>query len=676
MLDALYYSMLELRVQRERPVIVVLTDGVDTSSVLERLDVLELVERTPELSVFSIGLGLPYTQMFAARSPTWWVSPPGKSRGVNSTKRFLQRLATRTNGRFFDVDASSKLERVFLRVREMLENEGTLSVVDPEPDAADPGRLKVSSRNSDCSVLVFQAWGTTENDQTRLPIIETSGGLPRRFVLPARRRLPVESTRSTTILADPTCSDVFRDASVGSRPGGPPDGFVEVDKYGMRGCGEDVTLQYGVLYEPKQERKVHFNRWVGLKTRPFEMPVPMVTGLPTDPVTLMDSLAEMALAAAGDPIETDPRFVPADAHARPYHDLPCFADGASFLEVRSWLARVLYARPDYRYWVLDRLRRDSEVAMSDLEEVYRRRFPDTPEEVLKEVVRETDEGREILDLARAPAEIDLQRYLGAWLADVSVHDLFVGWEVELVNRALASAGPSDFEAILESWEALRDVLFAPSYNRVLALLIPGYDPDRDRIGYWRVVLPRPSWIWARLHGLPGKGNLAEVPLDLERAGLPHPIHRIRTDRGGRRPNPRAGLPGTSDHGDLRRRRRDRARRTRRGPCPQQEETQTPNRTPPVDPDRGSVSRHRVLAHSSRFRIASRRVSARDPKPSLFACPGRFEYSRTSLCSSALAERSCSTAIPILLRSGSKLRISTATSVPGETVAFHPSLLPV
>ena len=514
MLDALYHSMLELRVQRERPVIVVLTDGVDTSSVLERLDVLELVERTPELSVFSIGLGLPYTQRFAAGGPTWWMSPPGKSRGVNSTKRFLQRLATRTNGRFFDVDASSKLERVFLRVREMLENEGTLSVVDPEPDAADPGRLKVSSRNSDCSVLVFQAWGTTENDQTRLPIIETSGGLPRRFVLPARRRLPVESTRSTTILADPTCSDVFRDASVGSRPGGPPDGFVEVDKYGMRGCGEDVTLQYGVLYEPKQERKVHFNRWVGLKTRPFEMPVPMVTGLPTDPVTLMDSLAEMALAAAGDPIETDPRFVPADAHARPYHDLPCFADGASFLEVRSWLARVLYARPDYRYWVLDRLRRDSEVAMSDLEEVYRRRFPDTPEEVLKEVVRETDEGREILDLARAPAEIDLQRYLGAWLADVSVHDLFVGWEVELVNRALASAGPSDFEAILESWEALRDVLFAPSYNRVLALLIPGYDPDRDRIGYWRVVLPRPSWIWARVHGLPGKGDLAEVPLDL------------------------------------------------------------------------------------------------------------------------------------------------------------------
>jgi len=514
MLDALYYSMLELRAQRERPVIVVLTDGVDTSSVFERQDVLDLVERTPEVSVFSIGLGLPYAQRIAARGSAWWMSPPGGSRGVNSTKRFLQRLATRTNGRFFEVDAGSKLERVFLRVREMLENEGTLSVVDPEPDAADPGRLKVSSRNSDCNVLVFQAWGTTENDPTRLPIIETSGELPRRFVLPGRRLLPVDSTHSTTILADPTCRTVFRDTPVGSHPGGSPDGFVEVDKYGMHGCGEDVTLQYGVLYKPKQEWKVHFNHWVGLKTRPFEMPVPMVTGLPTDPVTLMDSLAEMALAAADDPIETDPRLVPADAHARPYHDLPCFADGASFLEVRSRLARALYARPDYRYWVLDRLRRDSEVAMADLEEVYRRRFPDTPEEVLKEVVRETDEGREILDLARAPAEIDLQRYLGAWLGDVSAHDLFVGWEVELVNRALAFTEPSDFEAALEPWESLRNVLFVPSYNRVLALLTPGYDPERDRIGYWRVVLPRPSWLGARVHGLPGEGDLAEVPLDL------------------------------------------------------------------------------------------------------------------------------------------------------------------
>jgi len=101
MLDALYYSMMELRAQRERPVIVVLTDGVDTSSLVERQEVLELVERTPELSVFSIGLGLPYARKLSARGTAWWKSPPSGSHGFNSTKRFLQRLSTRTNGSFF-----------------------------------------------------------------------------------------------------------------------------------------------------------------------------------------------------------------------------------------------------------------------------------------------------------------------------------------------------------------------------------------------------------------------------------------------------------------------------------------------------------------------------------------------------------------------------------------------
>ena len=450
----------------------------------------------------------------------WWMTPPGGPQLVNSTKRFLQRLATRTNGRFFDIDASSKLTRVFLRVREMIENEATLSVLDPVPDA-EAGRLKIVSRNPDCSVLVFEDWGPVENDPPRAPIIETSDELPRRFVLPSRILLPVDVDRDdfTTVLADPACREVFQTASAPSRPGESRDGFVEIGKYGIRGCAEDVTLVYGQLFLPGGEmwgvfRGMHFNRWVGLKTRPFEMSIPMVAGLPTDPVSLMDTLSQTALGVADEPVETDHRFIPPDAHARPYHDLPCFADGANFLEMRSRLARALYARPDYRYWVLDRLRRDSESAMADLEELYRRRFPDTPEEVLKEVVRGTGEGREILELARAPAEIDLQRYLGAWLGDVSAHDLFVRWETELINRTLGWAESSNFEAVIERWAALRRVLFVPSYTRVLALLALGYDPARDRIGYWRVVLPRPSWLWYRIRGLPGDIDEVRVPLDL------------------------------------------------------------------------------------------------------------------------------------------------------------------
>jgi hypothetical protein len=319
---------------------------------------------------------------------------------------------------------------------------------------------------------------------------------------------------SKTVLADPSCRQLFENASMEFRPGQPHEGFVEIDQYNMYGCREDITMQYGLLYEAMEESWAHFNEWVGLKTRPFEMPIPMIGGLPTDPVSLMDSLSAFALGVAADPIQTDHRLVPRKAHARPYHDLPCFADGDSFLEMRPRLARALYARPDYRDWVLDRLRRESEVAMAELEEHYRHRFPDTPEDLLKQVVRETDEGQEILAFARAPTEIDLQRYLGAWLGDVSAHDLFVGWEIELVNRALTSSEPTDFEATFERWDALRHVLFVPSYARVLALSAPGYDPARDRVGYWRVVLPRPTWLRLRVKDYERRPDVADLPLDL------------------------------------------------------------------------------------------------------------------------------------------------------------------
>ena len=35
---------------------------------------------------------------------------------------------------------------------------------------------------------------------------------------------------------------------------------------------------------------------------------------------------------------------------------------------------------------------------------------------------------------------DLQDHLGAWLGDVSAHDLFVGWESERIDRRLGAVG--------------------------------------------------------------------------------------------------------------------------------------------------------------------------------------------------------------------------------------------
>ncbi|MDX1388893.1 MAG: VWA domain-containing protein, partial [Acidobacteriota bacterium] len=57
--DGLYYIIRELDGHLERPVILLLSDGVDTASLYDSWDVLDLIESREDLSVFVIGLNLP-----------------------------------------------------------------------------------------------------------------------------------------------------------------------------------------------------------------------------------------------------------------------------------------------------------------------------------------------------------------------------------------------------------------------------------------------------------------------------------------------------------------------------------------------------------------------------------------------------------------------------------------
>jgi hypothetical protein len=60
---------------------------------------------------------------------------------------------------------------------------------------------------------------------------------------------------------------------------------------------------------------------------------------------------------------------------------------------------------------------------------------------------------------------------------------------------------------MDGWRELRRVFYLPAYARVLTLLTPFFDPDHDRVGFWRVVLPRPFWMFLR-------EEQRSVPLDL------------------------------------------------------------------------------------------------------------------------------------------------------------------
>jgi hypothetical protein len=502
--DSLYYVIQELDGHHERLVILLLSDGIDTNSLYERHDVLRLIESRPGLSVFSIGLTLPY----AAR---------GRPAGINSVKKYLYQLANRTNGKFFDVPVGSRLDNVYLRIREMLENEATLTVVDPDTEAP-PGKIKVSSRNRRCKITVFKHRRSGELDPSRQPIEGAPPELPVRYEVPPPGfygRPPIKTAKA---VVDPVCAPKGLPADAGKQEVLNAAWYLETEPGRIHGCTLDLTMEYGLLYQPRGRQlgtALDFNDWLGIKTRPFEIDVPPLADLPPTPVAAMEALADLAVERADEPIEIYPLNVPVEIHARPYHDYPLLVHGTRFLEMRPRIARALYAHDEYREWVVRQLREEADLARAALKRRYQRSFPEVSSIAIEQAIALSDEGKEIARLAAAPSEVDLRRHLVAWLGDISAHDLFVAWETEQINAMIDDPlTESELDRAVERWVELRRIFWVPSYTRVLTLLSLTHDPHTDRIGFWRVTLPRPGWLGIRPRGYRTAEELADIPLDL------------------------------------------------------------------------------------------------------------------------------------------------------------------
>ena len=82
------------------------------------------------------------------------------------------------------------------------------------------------------------------------------------------------------------------------------------------------------------------------------------------------------------------------------------------------------------------------------------------------------------------------------------------------DRPSAGNEEASFDRFLERWRATRKIFFVPSYARILTLYAPVLDGERQRIGYWRVVLPRTSWMLRRVAGYRKRTDYADLPLDL------------------------------------------------------------------------------------------------------------------------------------------------------------------
>ncbi|MCP3978147.1 MAG: VWA domain-containing protein [bacterium] len=493
--DAMYYVMRELAAHRDRPVMVLLSDGADTASFFDMDDVVHQALMREDLTIFAIGVGL-------------------QDQGDKPTRQLLTRLAEGTHGAFFDVAAGSSLRKVFSSVRELLENEALLAVEAPSAEARED-QVSVDSTKKACKVKVFKRAArvvAAEAEHARIspPFPEP----PQAYSAPVSFGHRKLFRRASSRQIDDACSagGFFRQV-IGEAVD--PKWLFHAGQGGVTGCGLDVTMEPGYLYDEAREGWVVDNDRIHIRARPYEIPLPPFAELPISPVGAMDTLADFALTVAD--VEPDSLLwrQPAAQHSRPYNDHPYLTHGMTFLEMRPMIARAAFLYPEYREWALEKLSRSTQRELDLLADSYRRRAPGNSDEAVRVAARQSEDGRRILTRVESPAPIDLQPYLAAWLGDVTAYDLFRSWEAQMLNRHLARPqSVVDTQRFFDRWWELRRVFFVPSYARTLAVLIPVRDAGCDCIGFYRAVLPRPSWLWPRAVDTNDGDSPERVPLDL------------------------------------------------------------------------------------------------------------------------------------------------------------------
>jgi len=256
----------------------------------------------------------------------------------------------------------------------------------------------------------------------------------------------------------------------------------------LSGCMMDVISPPGDLFGRKVDWRSLLQGSVRVGARDVKVRTPQLSRLPRSLVEAIDVL------------------VPADA-AEPDARSPYVVEGSALLAQRARIASSLFAsRSDYRDFALARLDRMAKDELAAIERDFRRAFPDLSAAEIADVARASRAGRRAVEATHTPTDADLARVLAAWLGDVTAKDLLREWERRLVNRRLAGT-PAEEAA---RWKRLRDAWAMPQAFRVAAPLVLVRDPDRDIVGFWRVVLPRPEWFAERAAA---KTPAAERPED-------------------------------------------------------------------------------------------------------------------------------------------------------------------
>lgn len=432
-----------------RTVLIVLSDGCDTDSWSGTgfREVVDAVARVPALKIYTIGLDLPPQCEGAATDP----------------RVELAALARATGGDHVDIDSPREMRGVLRDIREKLDSERYVSYAPPPFGAGPEDRVESGERRRHVAVR----W-RTEQPGCRLRL---AAG-PTRLERAARRD---DEAAAAAFAYDPATRTVGGSVHDVLADGGP---------LSRRDILGNVRLE--VAREPQ----------TGI--RKVAAPVP-----PLERVAWRGARPEyalffalMQLGAMGDAAAAGG----AEAGLHSWIDAPFLVQGDTLLDRRLALGAALAGQPDYRAWAVERLRA--------------RRLADV-DEVAAEI--DDDAARAALGAVRGyiesedwrPGADELAPYLGEWLGDVPalrLHRAAEAWLAQrLLSQARATGAPLARELLAADERLWRDVgllLGEQRAVRVFGLLVPGYDPVLDRIGFYRIVLPRPTTLVNVFHVSP------------------------------------------------------------------------------------------------------------------------------------------------------------------------------
>lgn len=458
-------------------VVILLSDGSDSSG-LTRTDtraILGIAANKEDLSVYPIGIDM----------------ASERDRGGGEVVTMMRELAAATGGVHHATRALSGLDEVFGRIRDHVERRIYAIYVPPgrphgDPDLTSPRRVAVRARAGlPCRVVSAgppfrRATPSPSTDRTARDASQAAVPIGLVDSLRQHVRLP-ESTRVIDSFhfrpADdrPVAEDSFSSLLVLDVPGVLPVRALDV-------VGERGVLYHPTAYHETGKYRTTLSPEMRVEARDVFVDVPdfdVVQGRLHDPLDVVLHVLRRS-ELADDRCLDQPTKSPSVVH------------GKTLLDIRRFVGLALFRHyPEYRQWARRRLRDESvpeiERLLAEL-----RDDPGVDSSQLEQVERA------LRARLQNPDGGTPQRFLAEWLGDVRARDLALTLDAHLAGALLDTRQTVEQQRetmrIADSgWPVLLD-LFPPATDiRVVSILVPAYAEDRDVFGFFRVVLPRPSF---------------------------------------------------------------------------------------------------------------------------------------------------------------------------------------